>query len=382
MSMVGIRDMSVLETPPEERYPVQTYVVEYQDGMARDAILREIARQGQVYFLYNRVEHIEKFHARLCRLIPEARIAIAHGQMREHALEDVMMDFYERKYDVLLCTTIIESGLDIPSANTLIVFDADHFGLAQLYQLRGRVGRSNRLAYAYLTVRPNKVVTETAQKRLEAIREFTEFGSGFRIAMRDLELRGAGNILGPEQSGQLAAVGSDMYVKLIEESVREIRGELGESVDIETRVEMQVDAFLPAEYVRGEFQRIEIYKRIAAIEDRVSRTDVEEELVDRFGDEPIPVTNLVAIAHLKAMCSTLGIETVIRRPGQLVMKFSPHARVDGARLFAALHTTDKRLSLSPQTPPSLILRDARLEAEPMLHEAVRLMEAVTARMGE
>ncbi|MCL2812115.1 MAG: transcription-repair coupling factor [Clostridia bacterium] len=380
MSMVGIRDMSVLETPPEERYPVQTYVVEYQDGMARDAILREIARQGQVYFLYNRVEHIEKFHARLCRLVPEARIAIAHGQMREHALEDVMMDFYERKYDVLLCTTIIESGLDIPTANTLIVFDADHFGLAQLYQLRGRVGRSNRLAYAYLTVRPNKVLTETAQKRLEAIREFTEFGSGFRIAMRDLELRGAGNILGPEQSGQLAAVGYDMYVKLIEESVREIRGEMGETVDIETKVELQVDAFLPAEYVRGEFQRIEIYKRIAAIEDRVSRTDVEEELVDRFGDEPQPVINLVAIAHLKAMCSSLGIESVIRRTGQLVMKFSPHAQIDGARLFAALHATDKRLSLSPQTPPSLILRDARLEAEPMLHEAVRVMEAVVGWM--
>ncbi len=381
MSMVGIRDMSVLETPPEERYPVQTYVVEYQDGMIRDAILREIARQGQVYFLYNRVEHIEKFHARLCRLVPEARIAVGHGQMREHALEDVMMDFYEYKYDVLLCTTIIESGLDIPSANTLIVFDADHFGLAQLYQLRGRVGRSNRLAYAYLTVRPNKVLTETAQKRLEAIREFTEFGSGFRIAMRDLELRGAGNILGPEQSGQLAAVGYDMYVKLIEETVREIRGELGESVDIETRVELQVDAFLPAEYVRGEFQRIEIYKRIAAIEDRVSRTDVEEELVDRFGDEPEPVVNLVAIAHLKAMCGSLGIESVVHRNGQLVMKFSPHAHIDGARLFVAMHETDKRLSLSPQTPPSLVLRDARLEAEPMLHEAVRLMEAVITRMA-
>ncbi len=379
MSMVGIRDMSLLETPPEERYPVQTYVLEYQDGMIRDAILREIARQGQVYFLYNRVESIEKFHARLCRLVPEARIAIAHGQMREHALEDVMMDFYEGQYDVLLCTTIIESGLDIPTANTLIVFDADRFGLSQLYQLRGRVGRSNRLAYAYLTVRPDKVLTETAQKRLEAIREFTEFGSGFRIAMRDLELRGAGNILGPEQSGQMSAVGYDMYVKLIEEAVREIRGELGEEVDIETRVELKVDAYLPQEYVRGEYQRIEIYKRIAAIDDRAARDDVEEELVDRFGDLPEPVVNLVAIAQLKALCSAMGIESVIRRAGQLVMKFSPHAKIDGARLFVALHDTDKRFVLAAQTPPSLLLRDARLDDLAMLHEAVRLMEAVTQR---
>lgn len=380
MSMVGIRDMSVLETPPEERYPVQTYVVEYQDGMIRDAILREIARKGQVYFLYNRVDTIEKFHARLCRLVPEARIAIGHGQMREHALEDVMMDFYEQQYDVLLCTTIIESGLDIPTANTLIIFDADHFGLAQLYQLRGRVGRSNRLAYAYLTVRQDKVLTETAQKRLEAIREFTEFGSGFRIAMRDLELRGAGNILGPEQSGQMAAVGYDMYVKLIEETVREIRGELGETVDIETRVELKVDAFLPVEYVRGEYQRIEIYKRIAAIESQADRDDVEDELVDRFGDLPEPVVNLIAIARLKTLCGKMGIESVVHRTGQLVMKFSPQAKIDGARLFTALHDTDKRLVMAAQSPPSLILREARMEAVDMLHEAVRVMEQVNVNM--
>lgn len=380
MSMVGIRDMSVLETPPEERYPVQTYVVEYQDGMIRDAILREMARKGQVYFLYNRVDSIEKFHARLCRLVPEARIAIGHGQMREHALEDVMMDFYEQQYDVLLCTTIIESGLDVPTANTLIIFDADHFGLSQLYQLRGRVGRSNRLAYAYLTVRQDKVLTETAQKRLEAIREFTEFGSGFRIAMRDLELRGAGNILGPEQSGQMAAVGYDMYVKLIEETVREIRGELGETIDIETRVELKVDAFLPVEYVRGEYQRIEIYKRIAAIENQADRDDVEDELVDRFGDLPEATVNLIAIARLKALCGKLGIESVVHRTGQLVMKFSPQAKIDGARLFTALHDTDKRLVLVAKSPPSLMLRDARMEAPDMLHEAVRVMEQVSAKM--
>ncbi|MDR3051954.1 MAG: transcription-repair coupling factor [Oscillospiraceae bacterium] len=380
MSMVGIRDMSVLETPPEERYPVQTYVLAYQDGVVRDAILREIARGGQAYFLYNRVEHIERFHARLSRLVPEARIAVAHGQMREHALEDVMMDFYEGKYDVLLCTTIIESGLDIPTANTLIVFDADRFGLAQLYQIRGRVGRSNRLAFAYLTVRPDKMLTEAAEKRLQAIREFTEFGSGFRIAMRDLELRGAGNILGPEQSGQMSAVGYDMYVKLIEETVREIRGEMGETVDVETRVELQVDAYLPSEYVRGEGQRMEAYKRIAAIGDRTDREDVWEELTDRFGDPPEPVRNLMDIAQLKSMCSALGIEAVWHRGGQLVMRFSKHAVIDGKRLFVALHDTDKRLVLAAQSPPSLLLRDGRLDTPAMLREGVRLMEVVTQRM--
>ncbi len=224
------------------------------------------------------------------------------------------------------------------------------------------------------------MLTETAQKRLEAIREFTEFGSGFRIAMRDLELRGAGNILGPEQSGQMSAVGYDMYVKLIEETVREIRGELGEQVDIETRVELKVDAFLPVEYVRGEYQRIEMYKRISAIEDRESRMDVEEELTDRFGDLPEPVINLIAIAHLKALCSSIGIESVVHRTGQIVMKFSPHAQLDGAKLFMALHDTDKRFVLAAQQPPSLILRDMRMEAVDMLHESVRLMEHVCQKM--
>lgn len=382
MSMVGIRDMSLLETPPDERYPVQTYVIEYQDGLIRDAILRELQRGGQVYFLYNRVDTIDQCYAKLSQLVPEARIAIGHGQMREHALEDVMLDFYEHKYDVLLCTTIIESGLDVPNANTLIVYDADHFGLSQLYQLRGRVGRSNRLAYAYLTVRAGKVLSEVSQKRLDAIREFTEFGSGFRIAMRDLELRGAGNILGPEQSGHLSTVGYDMYCKLIEESVREIRGEMGEAVeDIEARVELHVDAFLPMEYVGGEQQRIEVYKKIASIEDSASRDDVEEELIDRFGDEPQPVINLVAIAHLKAMCEQLGIDLILHRGGQLQMRFSPYAHPDGAKLLSAVQGVDKRLILSASQPPSLNLRDPSLSPEEMLHEGVRIMEKVMKNLA-
>ena len=245
MSMVGVRDMSILETPPEERMPVNTYVVDYQDGLIRDAILRELARDGQVFFLYNRVADMDRMYSRLRQLVPEASIAVAHGQMPEKTLEDVMMDFYNGRHDVLLSSTIIENGLDIPNANTLIVYDADHFGLSQLYQLRGRVGRSSRSAYAYFTVRPDRMVSETAEKRLSAIKEFTAFGAGFRIAMRDLEIRGAGNIFGPEQSGQVAAVGYDMYCKMIEEAIREAQGDFSSFRNnaLETRVELHVNAF-------------------------------------------------------------------------------------------------------------------------------------------
>ena len=266
---------------------MQTYVVEYSDGLVRDAILRELSRGGQVYVLHNRVQTIEVMYTRLKKLVPEARIAIGHGQMREHALEDVMLDFYDGKFDVLLCTTIIEAGLDVPRANTLIVCDADRFGLAQLYQLRGRVGRSNRLAYAYLTVNPSKVLTEAADKRLAAIREFTEFGSGFRVAMRDLEIRGAGNLLGSEQSGFMATVGYDLYVKMIEETVREMRGDVSLD-DIETRVDLKIDAYLPQEYIANDLLRVEMYKKIASIRNRDNRDDLIEELIDRFGDPNRP----------------------------------------------------------------------------------------------
>ena len=383
MSMVGIRDMSLLETPPQARYPVQTYVMEYQDSVIRDAILRELARGGQVYFLYNRVGSIDLCYKQLSQLVPEARIAIAHGQMRENALEDVMMDFSQQKYDVLLCTTIIESGLDNPMANTLIIYDADHFGLSQLYQMRGRVGRSNRLAYAYFTVRPGKVLSETAQKRLDAIREFTEFGSGFRIAMRDLELRGAGNLLGPQQSGHLANIGYDLYCKLLEEAVLEAQGqELRPNRDVETRMEVHVNAYLPAEYVTGDRQRLEVYKRIASIKTAEQRDDIEDELIDRFGDEPQCVANLVAVAYLKAMCQSIGIDRVSQTDGQFVMRFSPQAKVDGEKLFKALQGFDKRLALNYGNPVSLVLRDRTLAREDMLHLCTKIMERLLDRMAK
>ncbi len=375
MSMVGIRDMSLLRTPPEERYPIQTYVVEYSDGLIRDAILREMARNGQVYILYNRVRSIERFYERLRRLVPEARIAIGHGQMREHALEDVMLDFYEGKYDVLLCTTIIEAGLDVPAANTLIVMDADRFGLSQLYQIRGRVGRSNRLAYAYLTVQPGKVISEQADKRLSAIREFTEFGAGFKIAMRDLEIRGTGNLLGSAQSGHMAAVGYDLYVKMIDETVRKLRGDVTQG-DIQTRVELRLDAYLPGDYVPSDKQRIDVYKKIAQIDSEESRDDLIEELIDRFGDPTRPVMNLIDIAHLKGLCSRIGIESIALRQGKLMLKFAAAAQLDPMKLIRLLEKYKRRMTLAASTPPSLILDFGPKPTDDLVRMAIPLMEEV------
>jgi transcription-repair coupling factor (superfamily II helicase) len=382
MSMVGIRDMSLLETPPEERYPVQTYVTEYSDAVVRDAVVREIGRGGQVYFLYNRVQSIDHFYTRLKALIPEARIGVAHGQMREQMLEDVMMDFFGGAFDVLLCTTIIESGLDIPLANTLIVFDADRFGLSQLYQLRGRVGRSNRQAYAYFTVRPEKMITESAHKRLSAIREFTEFGAGFRIAMRDLEIRGAGNILGPEQHGHLSAIGYDMYCKLVEEALREARGEKGVPAELDTRVDLRIDAYLPEDYVPDERQRLEMYKRIAGITNQADHEDIRDELVDRFGDTPEPVQKLMDVAHLRGLAARLGIVRVTWRSGVLVMRFDEQFAPDPFKLFDAILKSDSGLTLSAAKPPALLLRGPKKTQEALLIEATVILEKLIGYMEQ
>ena len=375
MGMTGIRDMSVLETPPEERLPVKTYVTEYDDAVVREAIRREMARGGQVYFVYNRVRSIEQMHQRLQALAPEARIGVAHGQMRENALEDVMLDFYAGAYDVLLCTTIVESGLDVPEANTLIVFDADHFGLSQLYQIRGRVGRSNRQAYAYFTVRQNKILSETAQQRLTAIREFTEFGAGYRIALRDLEIRGAGDVLGPQQSGHLSTVGYDMYVKLIEQAVGEVRGE-EQTPELDTRVELKVDAYLPEAYVPDEKLRVEIYKRIAMIQDEAGRLDIEEELVDRFGDVPDSVENLMRIAQLRGVTRKLGIHHLFLRQDGLHMRLDERFTPDPGLLLQAVSSTDPRLRFSLTKTPELVLAQAGLEPSDALVQAINVMTRV------
>jgi transcription-repair coupling factor (superfamily II helicase) len=381
MSMVGIRDMSILETPPEERMPVKTYVTPYDDSIVAEAIKRELARGGQVYFLYNRVRSIEQMFTRLKTLVPEARIGVAHGQMRENALEDVMLDFYAGAFDVLLCTTIIESGLDVPEANTLIVFDADRFGLSQLYQIRGRVGRSNRQAYAYFTVRRDKLLSETAERRLAAIREFTEFGAGYRIAMRDLEIRGAGDVLGPEQHGHLSAVGYDMYVKLIEQAVGEAQGR-EETPELDTRVELSIDAYLPEAAVPDERLRIEIYKRIAMVEDEATRLEIEAELIDRFGDIEQPVQNLIAIAHLRAITRRLGVNHVFLRADGLHLRMDDKHMPDLAALYTAVTETDPRITFSVKQPPEMLIRQPELMPEAALALGIKLLGKVLARTRE
>lgn len=377
MSMVGIRDMSLLESPPEERLPVKTYVTEYSDSLIREAIRREMARGGQVYFLYNRVRTMEQMYSRIKMLVPDARIAIAHGQMQEKALEDIMLDFYAGAYDVLLCTTIVESGLDVPDANTLIVFDADHYGLSQLYQIRGRVGRSSRQAYAYFTVRKGKEVSETAQQRLNAIREFTEFGSGYRIAMRDLEIRGAGDVLGPQQSGHLCAVGYETYVKLIEEAVNEAQGK-SVPVEMDTRVEISINAYMPEDYIIGENVRIEVYKRISMIQDEKTRLEVTDEIVDRFGEIPEPVENLIRIAELRGITRKLGISNINLRPDGLVMKFEPQYMPKMEKLMEAVFKTDSRLKFSTGIAPVLVLSQKNMKAVEAVEAGITLMGKVLA----
>ena len=309
MSLIGIRDMSVLEEAPVDRMPIQTYVMEYNDEMVREAIQRELSRGGQVYYVYNKVKDIDEITARIQKLVPEANVAYAHGQMREHKLENIMLDFINGEIDVLVSTTIIETGLDISNANTMIIHDADQLGLAQMYQLRGRVGRSNRMAYAFLLYRRDKLLREVAEKRLAAIREFTDLGSGFKIAMRDLEIRGAGNLLGAEQHGHMEAVGYDLYCKMLNEAVKHLKGELSEE-SYTTTVDLNVDAFIPASYIPNEYQKLDIYKRIASIENENEMEDMLEELIDRFGDVPKKVQQLLNVALLKALAHSAYVEAV------------------------------------------------------------------------
>ncbi len=306
MSLTGARDISVIETAPEERYPVQTYVVEQNDQLIRDAILREIGRGGQVYFVYNRVEDINEMARYVQELVPESKVSVTHGQMTERQLEKEMLSFMDQESNVLVCTTIIETGIDIPNVNTIIVYNSDKMGLSQLYQLRGRVGRSNRIAYAYLLYAKDKVLTEVAEKRLKALKDFTELGSGFKIAMRDLEIRGAGNIMGSSQHGHMASVGYDLYCRMLEDTIKIIKGEISKE-PIETTVEIKIDAFISEDYIEDEIQKIEIYKKIAAIEDIEDYNDIKEELEDRYSKIPEPVHNLMDIAYIKSIAKKLFI---------------------------------------------------------------------------
>ncbi|MCR3921429.1 MAG: transcription-repair coupling factor [Firmicutes bacterium] len=345
MSLVGVRDMSVIETPPENRYPIQTYVLEYSDALIREAIVREVGRGGQVYFVHNRVQSIDKWAARLRKLVPEAKIAIGHGQMPEDRLENVMLAFLKGEYDVLLSTTIVEAGLDIPNVNTIIIHDADKFGLAQLYQLRGRVGRSSRIAYCYLTYQKDKVLTEVAEKRLQAIKEFTELGSGFKIALRDLEIRGSGNILGPEQHGHMMAVGFDMYVKLLEDAIRTYQGEQPEK-KILPRVEVQADAYLPASYISDTRQKILFYQKVASVENVEEIEEARAELSDRYGPLPKAAENLLNVAHTRLLAQELDIITVTEERDELLLRFSSKTTLTGNLLLGVSKRHQGRLTAS------------------------------------
>ena len=380
MSLVGVRDISVIETPPEERYPIQTYVVEFNEQLIRDAMIREINRGGQVYFVYNRVENIGEMASYISKLVPEARVAIGHGQMAEKELETVIVDFMKNEYDILVCTTIIETGMDIQNVNTMIICDADKMGLSQLYQLRGRVGRSNRIAYAYLTYKKDKVLTEVAEKRLSAIKDFTELGSGFKIAMKDLEIRGAGNMMGSSQHGHMAAVGYDLYCRMLEDMIKLIKGDIDKE-PIETTVEIKVDAYIPTEYINNEIQKIEIYKKIAAIDSKDDFLDVQEELEDRFSDIPISVDNLMNIAYIRSIAKTLGIEDIKEKGNELVFIFENKERISSKIINGILEKYSKTMVFKLGDKPILaykINKSKEEESLTILREVLEYIRTLVA----
>lgn len=350
MSLTGARDISVIETPPEERYPIQTYVVEQNDQLVRDAVLREINRGGQVYYVYNRVDSIENMAKYLAELIPECKIGIIHGQMTERQLETEMVRFMNKDYDLLVCTTIIETGIDIPNVNTMIIHDSDKMGLSQLYQLRGRVGRSNRIAYAYFMYTKDKVLTEVAEKRLKALKDFTELGSGFKIAMRDLEIRGAGNMMGSAQHGHMAAIGYDLYCRMLEDTIKIIKGEI-EKEPIETTVDLKVDAYIPGTYIEDEIQKIEVYKKIAAIESIDDYMDIKAELEDRYSEIPDPVYNLMDIAYIKSRAKILSIEEIKETPKEIKFIFADgNNNINNIYKYLLEHYKDKVFLMFGEKP--------------------------------
>jgi transcription-repair coupling factor (superfamily II helicase) len=342
MGLTGIRDLSISDTPPAARQPILTYVGEIDDRAVAEAVRRELLREGQVFYVHNRVADIDRAAARLADLVPEARIAIAHGQMDEGTLEQVVFDFAEGGYDVLVCTTIIESGIDMPTVNTLVVDRADLLGLGQLHQLRGRVGRAGQRAYAYLFHPADRVLSEQAYERLKTIGEYTELGSGFKIAMRDLEIRGAGNLLGTDQSGHIAAVGYDLYVRMVAEAVAELKGEeVREPAEI--KLDIPVDAFLPVDYVGREDLRLEAYRRLATVTTRAEVDDIGVEWLDRYGPLPLPALTLLDVARLRSECVRTGVREVavtpvragaggVGRLGEVVARISPIALPASARV--------------------------------------------------
>lgn len=355
MSLVGIRDMSVLEEPPVDRMPIQTYVLEHNEEIIREAINRELSRGGQVYYVYNRVSNIDEVALTIGKLVPDANVAFAHGQMHERELEKIMFDFINGEIDVLVATTIIETGLDISNVNTMIINDADKMGLSQLYQLRGRVGRSNRTAYAFLMYRRDKMLKEVAEKRLQAIKEFTELGSGFKIAMRDLEIRGAGNLLGAKQHGHMEAVGYDLYCKMLNDAVKELKGQKVEEESFETSVDFEMDAYIPSFYIKSEAQKLDMYKRVAEIESEEEFMEMQDELIDRFGDIPGAVNNLLNMAFLKAAAHQIYVTQIIQRGDRIKLVMYQKAKADITKIPDIISMYQGRLKFIPQEPPCFTL---------------------------
>ncbi len=374
MSLIGIRDMSVLEEAPQDRMPIQTYVMEYNDEMVREAIERECARSGQVYYVYNRVEDIAEIAAHIQKLVPDVNVAFAHGQMREQELERIMCDFIDGEIDVLVSTTIIETGLDISNVNTMIIHDADRLGLSQLYQLRGRVGRSNRMAYAFLLYRRDKMLKEIAEKRLAAIREFTDLGSGFKIAMRDLEIRGAGNLLGAQQHGHMEAVGYDLYCKMLNEAVKHLKGEMEEE-DYTTTIDLNIDAYIPDTYISNEYQKLDIYKRIAAIESEEEMEDMVEELIDRFGDIPKKVEMLLTVAQLKALAHKVYVTAVEQKGDTYTFAMYERAKVCLEKIPALLKEFRDDLAFKAE-PPMFIYRKKRINKRDKTESVLEVVKNV------
>jgi transcription-repair coupling factor (superfamily II helicase) len=373
MSLVGARDMSIIETPPEERFPVQTYVVENNDAIIRDAIKREIKRGGQVYFVYNRVETIDKMRAHLADMLPDIKIQTAHGQMPEEILEQVMLDFYEGEYDMLVATSIIENGLDVANANTIIIYDADRFGLSQLYQMRGRVGRSNQLAFAYFIYQADKVLTEVAEKRLQAIKEFAELGAGFKIAMRDLEIRGAGNLLGSQQHGHIASVGFEMYCRLLEEAVEALKTGKPPVEKVDPVLEIKVEAYIDGDYITDAMHKIEIYQRIAAIRTNEDIRTLLDELIDRFGD-PLPsVLNLLSVARIKNYARNLGIKSIVEKPMFLEILFGEQPNLEIENVLKLKTLLGEQIKFIPGPPGIIRFQLTPLNRKKILNYSTRIL---------
>ena len=366
MALVSGRDMSVIESPPEDRLPVETYVAEYNESMIKEALEREIRRGGRVYYVHNRVQGLEQIAEKLRTLVPGLAVRIAHGQMSEDMLEDAMVGFYEGQFDVLLCTTIIENGLDVPLANTIIIDGAENFGLSQLYQMRGRVGRSSRLAYAYFVYKKNKALTEIAEKRLQAIRDFTELGAGFKIAMRDLEIRGAGNLLGAQQHGHIAGIGFAAYCNLLEQTINRLKSGVTEEAAAEPDpvLELEVEAYIPEDYLTDPRYKLELYRRFAELS-YAQKDDLLDEIIDRFGSPPVEVENLWRVAVLRSLCRQIKIMGITTKAGEIRITFAEDTRSNPEGLMQIIGEYGKNIRFVNGTQAQLILKTTKLKLEPL-----------------